>query len=370
MKLSKRAGTIVTLDELVDEIGVDALRYSLARYPADSPADARRRRDHQGLGRQPGLLRPVRPRPHLPDDRATPPTSAWSLPGDDFDPALLDHELDGRPAACAGRVPAGGGERRRAARAAPRRALPRGHRVGLQQVVRHQGVPDAAAGRRAGHRRQRGAPGPGRTRPAPCSPTASTCSASPPPSGCERSCRPPTTSGWAHADGALRGPHWLREPADPNALVAAPVVAHGRARPTASWSSAECRCPTWSREHGSPAYVLDEADFRARAARLPRRLRRLRRLLRRQGVPLHHRRPLAGRGRALPRRLLGRGADRRRAGRLPDGARIGFHGNNKTVAELERAVELGRGSGHRRLLRRDRAAGRGRRRARARTARA
>ncbi|CAN5313724.1 arginine--tRNA ligase [soil metagenome] len=37
MKLSKRAGTIVTLDELVDEIGVDALRYSLARYPADSP---------------------------------------------------------------------------------------------------------------------------------------------------------------------------------------------------------------------------------------------------------------------------------------------------------------------------------------------
>ncbi len=37
MKLSKRAGTIVTLEELVDVIGVDALRYSLARYPADSP---------------------------------------------------------------------------------------------------------------------------------------------------------------------------------------------------------------------------------------------------------------------------------------------------------------------------------------------
>ncbi|MCZ4499262.1 MAG: arginyl-tRNA synthetase [Marmoricola sp.] len=36
LKLSKRAGTIVTLDELADEIGVDALRYSLARYPADS----------------------------------------------------------------------------------------------------------------------------------------------------------------------------------------------------------------------------------------------------------------------------------------------------------------------------------------------
>jgi len=37
LKLSKRAGTLVTLEELADEIGVDALRYSLARYPADSP---------------------------------------------------------------------------------------------------------------------------------------------------------------------------------------------------------------------------------------------------------------------------------------------------------------------------------------------
>ena len=68
LQLSKRAGTIVTLNELADEIGVDALRYSLARYPADSPADPRRRRDHQGVERQPGLLRAVRPRPDLPDD--------------------------------------------------------------------------------------------------------------------------------------------------------------------------------------------------------------------------------------------------------------------------------------------------------------
>ena len=37
LKLSKRAGTIVTLQELVELIGVDALRYTLARYPADSP---------------------------------------------------------------------------------------------------------------------------------------------------------------------------------------------------------------------------------------------------------------------------------------------------------------------------------------------
>ena len=37
VKLRKRTGDIVTLDELADEIGVDALRYSLARYPADTP---------------------------------------------------------------------------------------------------------------------------------------------------------------------------------------------------------------------------------------------------------------------------------------------------------------------------------------------
>jgi arginyl-tRNA synthetase len=37
VKLSKRAGNLVTLDELVDAVGVDAARYTLARYPADSP---------------------------------------------------------------------------------------------------------------------------------------------------------------------------------------------------------------------------------------------------------------------------------------------------------------------------------------------
>jgi arginyl-tRNA synthetase len=37
LKLSKRAGNIVSLRELIDLIGVDALRYTLARYPADSP---------------------------------------------------------------------------------------------------------------------------------------------------------------------------------------------------------------------------------------------------------------------------------------------------------------------------------------------
>jgi arginyl-tRNA synthetase len=37
MKLSKRAGTLVTLAELMELIGVDSLRYTLSRYPVDSP---------------------------------------------------------------------------------------------------------------------------------------------------------------------------------------------------------------------------------------------------------------------------------------------------------------------------------------------
>jgi arginyl-tRNA synthetase len=37
MRLSKRAGTIITLADIVEVTGVDAARYTLCRYPADSP---------------------------------------------------------------------------------------------------------------------------------------------------------------------------------------------------------------------------------------------------------------------------------------------------------------------------------------------
>ncbi|KAB1940796.1 arginine--tRNA ligase [Micromonospora sp. ALFpr18c] len=39
MRMSKRAGTVITLEDLVDAIGVDASRYALARYSSDSPID-------------------------------------------------------------------------------------------------------------------------------------------------------------------------------------------------------------------------------------------------------------------------------------------------------------------------------------------
>jgi arginyl-tRNA synthetase len=37
LKLSKRAGTIITLEELVEKVGTDAARYTLIRFPTDTP---------------------------------------------------------------------------------------------------------------------------------------------------------------------------------------------------------------------------------------------------------------------------------------------------------------------------------------------
>ena len=75
---------------------------------------------------------------------------------------------------------------------------------------------------------------------------------------------PTHEAGWAHADGALRGPGWLRPPDDANALV-----------PTL-WSSTAQKVggdlvvggvaiPELVANVSTPAYVLDEADLRARA---------------------------------------------------------------------------------------------------------
>ncbi|MDT0187277.1 arginine--tRNA ligase [Microbacterium sp. ARD31] len=94
LRLSKRAGTIVTLDELVDEIGVDALRYSLARYPADSPLTldvaeiTRASSDNPVYYVQYAHARTCRMIGNATD-------LGMALPGDAFDPALLTHERDG-----------------------------------------------------------------------------------------------------------------------------------------------------------------------------------------------------------------------------------------------------------------------------------
>jgi arginyl-tRNA synthetase len=93
VRLSKRAGNIITLDELIDAVGVDAARYTLARYPADSPLTldielvTKQTNDNPVFyvqyahARISSLLRNAR---ELGIDR-----------GDDFDPALLGEDREG-----------------------------------------------------------------------------------------------------------------------------------------------------------------------------------------------------------------------------------------------------------------------------------
>jgi diaminopimelate decarboxylase len=149
-------------------------------------------------------------------------------------------------------------------------------------------------------------------------------------------------AGWAHADGALRGPSWLREPGDVNALV--PLLWSSTARKNADGAlevgGVDLR--DLVAEHGSPAYVLDEADFRARA-------RAFREAFADYDVYYAGKaflctavaRWVAEEGLCLDVCSSGELTVALRAG--VDPARIGYHGNNKTVPELRRAVDAGVG---------------------------
>ncbi|MCP3422127.1 diaminopimelate decarboxylase [Nocardioides pinisoli] len=148
-------------------------------------------------------------------------------------------------------------------------------------------------------------------------------------------------SGWAHADGALRGPHWLREPSDPDALV--PLLwSRTASKADGVLSVGGVRMPDLVREHGSPAYVLDEADFRSRAVAFRDAF---------ADYDVYYAgkaflcttvaRWLAEEGLSLDVCSGGELAVAERAGFPME--RVGFHGNNKTLGELERAVELGVG---------------------------
>ena len=153
-------------------------------------------------------------------------------------------------------------------------------------------------------------------------------------------------SGWAHADGALSskrpgGPHWLREPDDSNRLV--PHL----------WSLTADKVdgvlhvggaavPDVVAEVSTPAYLLDEADFRSRARAFRDAF---------GGYDVYYAGKaflcttlaswVAEEGLLLDVCSGGELTVALRAG--VDPARIGFHGNNKSYAELRRAVAVGVG---------------------------
>lgn len=93
VRMSKRAGTVVTMEDLVDAIGVDASRYALARYSSDSPIDidielwTRATRDNPVYYVQYVAARTASVARNAAELGLTRQTAA-------FDPALLTHEKE------------------------------------------------------------------------------------------------------------------------------------------------------------------------------------------------------------------------------------------------------------------------------------
>ncbi len=180
MRMSKRAGTVVSIDDLVEAIGVDA---AAMRSRATAPTARSTSTSTCGHAR-PTTTPSSRCSTPTPGSRAccaTRPTSvSWPSPILSCLPTSKEGEL----LRALWRVPAGRQGRGRIARAAPGGALHRGAGRDLQPLL-HK-MPDAAAGRRGGQRPPPGAARRWSRRRDVVSPTASACSASRPRSGCRQ----------------------------------------------------------------------------------------------------------------------------------------------------------------------------------------
>jgi diaminopimelate decarboxylase len=149
-------------------------------------------------------------------------------------------------------------------------------------------------------------------------------------------------AGALHAEVGHRGPAWLRSPDDVNALL--PGLWPRTVRRDAAGVLTVGGLPVTelARRFGTPVYVLDEADFRARCRDFVEAFgdadifyagkaficKAIVRMLAEEGMFLD-----VCTGGELAVALAG--------GMPPE--RIGLHGNNKSVAELTRAVEAGVG---------------------------
>ncbi len=149
-------------------------------------------------------------------------------------------------------------------------------------------------------------------------------------------------AGALHADLGHGGPAWLRTPDNVNALVPhlwPRTVARG---PDGTLAVAGVSAPDLAEQFGTPAYILDEADFRARCRQFREAF---------GGFDIFY----AGKAflcKAIARIVAEEGLslDVCTGGELSVALaagfpreRIGLHGNNKSVAELTRAVDAGVG---------------------------
>jgi diaminopimelate decarboxylase len=156
-------------------------------------------------------------------------------------------------------------------------------------------------------------------------------------------------AGALHADG-YRGPAWLTAPKDPNALVPA-LWAETVGRGTDGiLTVAGVRVTDLADEFGTPAYVVDEADFRARAAEFRTTYAEVFDGLCGGADVFYAGKAFLCTEVARWIRDDGLGLDVCTGGELAvamragvPGERIGFHGNNKSVPEIETALAYGVG---------------------------
>jgi diaminopimelate decarboxylase len=149
-------------------------------------------------------------------------------------------------------------------------------------------------------------------------------------------------AGALHAEAGHRGPSWLRPPADPNALVSFLWARNVTKNHAGELTVAGVGATSLAAQFGTPLYVIDEDDFRARAIAFRDAF---------ADFDVYY----AGKAflsLASVRWIseIGLNLDVCTGGELAlalhagfDPARIGFHGNNKSVTELERAVSSGVG---------------------------
>jgi diaminopimelate decarboxylase len=145
-------------------------------------------------------------------------------------------------------------------------------------------------------------------------------------------------AGALHGDIGSRGPAWLQTPHDINELVADLWPAHVTRSTQGSLTVGGLDVRDIVREHGTPAYVLDEADVRERCRRFRNGF---------AGADVYYAgkaflckamvRIVAEEGLNLDVCTGGELAVALAAGMPPE--RIGLHGNNKSPSELERAVK-------------------------------
>ncbi len=149
-------------------------------------------------------------------------------------------------------------------------------------------------------------------------------------------------AGALHAGAGHRGPSWLRPPEDPNALIAPLWARNVTKRPSGVLDVAGVAVTDLAERFGTPAYVVDEDDFRARC-------REFRDGFGGWDVYYAGKAFLCG---AVVRWVEEEGLrlDVCTGGELAVALRAGFpveriklHGNNKSESELARALDAGVG---------------------------